>query len=791
MRHFSRRRNVPGVLLILSFFLLGAVSVAFAELQRVGPNNPAPSVGNFPAWYQDNTGLTLEFCDPLNQSEVDGGWCLLLPTDVTVTEVFPTNFFDEHFWYAADAGMTHAGTPGGANRVLLVLAVEAAFVADVVPGGQISFSRIRVRMDDVPVTGTYRFIHPYGEELIDGVAGERIFFTDDVGFTCPAGHFDCALQSRLGPFLLPSAVPGGAEMPALTALNPTPDTDPAHFGGTFTPTAYPGTGRSYIADPARIGPVTGSPTGNNRFRVEGPSGSNLGGPGIDFIETSDFTLVGRIFSSSIPGEVTVDRASYTRNGTGQKVDVYATAFETTLGRLPGQPVPAPVLPQLSFFDAPCTPSAVDNNLDPIPPFSAPAGGAETQMSNAGNNFWGQVEPLAIPAEVCVKDNVTLTYFPKKVVDEITITQAFFDPIAQTLSVNASSSDSIAPPTLTLGGFGDLAGGSIVVPSLAAAPANVRVLSSVGGTNEYQVTTSPPPPPSPPSPATGATLFASLASPQFTGASVTFIGVGSGGTGTYEYRFWLNSGGTWNVVQDYSTASTWTWNNPAAGSYQVAVWARSVGSILDQEAVSTTMPFVINSIPVQTDNVTFSASPAGSQIVGNPVFVTASAGGGSGSYEYRFWLFTGGVWTIVQDYTTAPTWTWTNPAVGSYQITVWARSVGSTADEAFGTAMSYTINPIPNPATGVTLSALPVDTQTAGQPVVFTGTGSGGTGTYEYRFWLNSGGVWTVVQDYSSSNQWTWTNPAAGSYQVSVWARSAGSTADSEATGTPMAYTVTP
>jgi hypothetical protein len=47
---------------------------------------------------------------------------------------------------------------------------------------------------------------------------------------------------------------------------------------------------------------------------------------------------------------------------------------------------------------------------------------------------------------------------------------------------------------------------------------------------------------PPSPANGATLFSSLASPQFAGASVTFIGVGSGGTGTYEYRFWLNSGG---------------------------------------------------------------------------------------------------------------------------------------------------------------------------------------------------------------------------------------------------------
>jgi hypothetical protein len=92
---------------------------------------------------------------------------------------------------------------------------------------------------------------------------------------------------------------------------------------------------------------------------------------------------------------------------------------------------------------------------------------------------------------------------------------------------------------------------------------------------------------------------------------------------------------------------------------------------------------------------------------------------------------------------------------------------------------------------VTLSANPVDTQTAGLPVAFTAVGSGGSGTYEYRFWRESGGVWTVVQDYSASDTWNWTNPAAGSYQVSVWARSAGSTADLEAAGTPMAYTITP
>ena len=425
--HFSALLSISLAVLILF------AGEAAAFLHRAGPINPAPSVGNYPAWYQDITGLTLEFCDPKNDAELDGGFCLLArdavgaPGVLSVPETFPTNFVDEHFWYAADA--IPVSTNPLVKRAILVLAVEAAFGADVTPGGQIAFSRIRIRLDDVPVTGTYRFIHPYGEDIVEGVAGERIFVTDDVGIACAPGDFSCALTSRLGPFLLPSDTPGGAELPAV--IGPAPDNN------------------LYIADPARSGPVTGSTLPNfidstgasrnhNIFRIEGPEGSNLDGAGNDYIETTNFALMGRIFTGALPGEVTVDRANYARNNAGRKVEVYATGFETTQGRLPGQDPAAAVMPVLSFFDAPCA-SALDNNLDPIPPFSAPAGATETQMFNAGNSFWAQTQPAAIPVSVCVKDNVSLTYFPKTVGDEITITEAYFDPNAQSLSVKARSS----------------------------------------------------------------------------------------------------------------------------------------------------------------------------------------------------------------------------------------------------------------------------------------------------------------------------------------------------------------
>lgn len=463
-----------------------------AVLERVGPPDNSPAIGGYPAWYQDTTGLTLEFCNPVNFAEVEGGWCLLLPGDVpTVPEVFPTAFFDEHFWFAGDASMT----PASGGKALLGVALEAAFAADVVPGGQIAFTRVRLVLNPVPVTGDYRFIHPYGEKTIRAVAGDKIFFTDDVGINCAPGQFDCAMQGQVGPFLLPSDAPGGAELP---------------------PVAGPVPGKLYIADPARVGPVTGSSLpaftdsagqlrNHNIFRIEGPVGSGLGvdpasGARVDFIETPDFALMGRVFAGTLPGRVAVERASYERDATATKLDVFASAAGTSQGRLPAQPRPPTVVPQLSFYDAAC-----GGTVDPVtgevkPPYLAPAAATETQMiAMSPGLYWAQTTPAVLPATVCVKDltardvtgNVVPVYQPQTVTDQVMITKAEFNRGDSSLTVTAESSDKLTPPTMTLayGTYrGNMTAGSIVVPNVTAPPSLVRVLSSGFGADDHLVRT---------------------------------------------------------------------------------------------------------------------------------------------------------------------------------------------------------------------------------------------------------------------------------------------------------------
>jgi hypothetical protein len=164
-----------------------------------------------------------------------------------------------------------------------------------------------------------------------------------------------------------------------------------------------------------------------------------------------------------------------------------------------------------------------------------------------------------------------------------------------------------------------------------------------------------------------------------------------------------------------------------------------------------------------------------------VTFTAKGSGGTGSYEYQFWLLSpGGSWTSTRAYSSTPTWAWdtTGLATGTYQINVWAKSAESAPTAGYDTytIINYTLNALA-PSTAVTLTPNVTSPQSVASTVTFTATGSGGTGAYEYQFWvLAPGGSWTSKRAYSSTPTWSWdtTGLAAGTYQINVWAKTAGS-----------------
>jgi hypothetical protein len=289
-------------------------------------------------------------------------------------------------------------------------------------------------------------------------------------------------------------------------------------------------------------------------------------------------------------------------------------------------------------------------------------------------------------------------------------------------------------------------------------------------------------------ATGVTLTSDLTSPQPVGTAVTFTAAGQGSSG-YMYQFFLRLGsGAWNVVQPWSTQSTWRMPTTTAfGTYTVVAWVKTdpSGTVADSIAG---MPFIVGAPPA--NGVTLTASLTSPQPAGTAVTFTG-AGQGSFGYFYQFYLRLGtGPWNLVQSWSTQATWTMpADTPVGSYTIAVWAKTnPNTTVAEAIN---SRTFTVCPPPATGLTVTASLPSPQPAGTAVTFTGAGQGSSG-YSYQFYQRLGaGAWNLVQSWST--QATWTMPAntpAGSYTIVVWVKTdpAKTTAD---VITSTAFTIAP
>jgi hypothetical protein len=193
-------------------------------------------------------------------------------------------------------------------------------------------------------------------------------------------------------------------------------------------------------------------------------------------------------------------------------------------------------------------------------------------------------------------------------------------------------------------------------------------------------------------------------------------------------------------------------------------------------------------PAAATGVLATAAPSGTQVINTPVVITATGAGGTGQYEFRFYVNDGGTFYMIQPYSTANTCTWLPGKAGAFDFFVEVRSAGTTVlRDAFTNIFAYVVTS--SAATGVYLSSNHASPQAINTPITFAAQGVGGTGTYEYRFWLNSGSGFIVAQPYSPTNTWTWTPGAAGNYDMFVEVRMVGSAVVRDAFNEVFGYTI--
>ncbi len=198
--------------------------------------------------------------------------------------------------------------------------------------------------------------------------------------------------------------------------------------------------------------------------------------------------------------------------------------------------------------------------------------------------------------------------------------------------------------------------------------------------------------------------------------MTFTAQATGGSDSYEYCFRIRNAvnGQWSIAQEYSSLANYIWNATDTIDY-IGVLARNAGSKVDYQAY--------NSISFSTDmysptSVSLRSDLPSPQPEGTTVAFTAQTNGGSGSYEYRFWIrnAVNGQWSIAQDYSSLTNYTW-NAKDTVDRIGVWARNAGSKARYQVKDSIKFSTDMYS--LTSVSLSSVLPSPQPEGTAMTFT------------------------------------------------------------------------
>ena len=239
--------------------------------------------------------------------------------------------------------------------------------------------------------------------------------------------------------------------------------------------------------------------------------------------------------------------------------------------------------------------------------------------------------------------------------------------------------------------------------------------------------------------------------------VTLSAVAEGGVSRYTYKFIMYNpvNNSWTLLQDYSSAKTYTWDMVGTGKRIFYVDVKdTLGNVKRSEAV------VVESLGDELEPISVTAEKEESE---NDVTFTANAAGGTSSYTYKFIVYnkTTGTWGIVQDYSSKNTCTWTKGSAGDRDFYVDVKD--SDGNVVRSKAMNVKIEST-KPTAVLTPSATAIS---AGGKLTLTASTDKSGCTYKFLIYNPSTNQWFKLQDFSSKNTYTWTAGSNGTRQFYV------------------------
>ena len=249
-------------------------------------------------------------------------------------------------------------------------------------------------------------------------------------------------------------------------------------------------------------------------------------------------------------------------------------------------------------------------------------------------------------------------------------------------------------------------------------------------------------------------------PKLAKTPITIEATATGGK-VVQYKYFSFNGKDWSVLRDYSDSASYIWRPASAGKYIIKVCAREVG---ETEEIACEMPY---RIAPPLSRVDLSASSKQAIALWTETRLTAIPIGGA-DLEYKFEIFDGKSWET-EDFNWCNQTIWTPTKVGKYKIRATVREKDTTSP-MFVSEKDFNIKILP--LAGITIDADYYSPQLIDTPITLKADAILG-GNREYKFMVNDGKRWSVLQDYGKSNECTWTPLKAGKYVLKVCVREKG------------------
>lgn len=280
-----------------------------------------------------------------------------------------------------------------------------------------------------------------------------------------------------------------------------------------------------------------------------------------------------------------------------------------------------------------------------------------------------------------------------------------------------------------------------------------------------------------------TFSFSPTSPQPAGTVVSLSATATcsgGATPEFRYGYFTPAGSLVYINAGYSSAPV-PWDTTGrAGNTTLLVYTRAVGNSSVEESYKYGS-YTVGAAASLCSSAGISASPPSPRVAGALVTLSGTASPcATPEYQFLYRVFGNNPWLLLRDWgASTVNWDTTGLASGTYELLVWARSVGTTGTGDSYNEITYNIG---STCGSVTLGTSPASPQGTGAPVTLTGAATCTSGTPEYSFYYapSSGGSLVLIRTWGGAQAtWDTSAVAANTYTLTVYARAQGNTATFE------------